>query len=142
MARKRLELREFFRVDAIVPMSVRSLTTADASQYTCHMTGQGFDENTKKGLLCKINISGAGICFESATAYSAGDLLDIRLMLETVYPGIIALCAKVLRVERYPKHYCVAVKYEWLDEDIRELIVKFVFQRERILIQEKRVGWL
>jgi hypothetical protein len=29
-----------------------------------------------------------------------------------------------------------------MDEDIRELIVKFVFQRERTLIQEKRVGWL
>jgi len=40
------------------------------------------------------------------------------------------------------KHYCIAIKYECMDEDIRELIVKFVFQRERTLIQEKRVGWL
>jgi hypothetical protein len=29
-----------------------------------------------------------------------------------------------------------------MSENIRELIVAFVFKRERTLIQEKRVGWL
>ncbi|MGO9378587.1 MAG: PilZ domain-containing protein [Dissulfurispiraceae bacterium] len=137
-----MELREFFRVDAIVPMLVRPIAAEDASRYTCYMDSTGFDKSMKSGLLSRINISGAGICFDSAITYSKGDLLEIRLMLEDVYPGIIALCAKVLRVEGCPKHYCVAVRYECMDEDIRELIVKFVFQRERILIQEKRVGWL
>jgi len=136
------ESRRFFRVGAIVPMFVRPIAAEEASHYTCNMGVQGFDKNIKKGLLSRINISGAGICFESATPYSAGDLLEIRLMLEDVYPWIIALCTKVVRVERCPKHYCIAVKYECMDEDIRELIVKFVFHRERTLIQEKRVGWL
>jgi c-di-GMP-binding flagellar brake protein YcgR len=137
-----MESREYFRVGAIVPMFVRPIAAEEASRFTCHMSVQGFTTDMKKALLNTINISGAGICFESATPYSAGDLLEIRLMLEGVYPGIISLCAKVLRVERCPKYYCVAVKYECMEEDIRELIVKFVFQRERTLIQEKRVGWL
>ncbi len=136
------ESRRFFRVGAIVPMFVRHLDAEEASHYTCNMGVQGFDKNIKKELLSRINISGAGICFESPTPYSAGDLLEVRFMLEDAYPGIISVCARVLRVESCLKHYCIAIKYECMDEDIRELIVKFVFQRERTLIQEKRVGWL
>ena len=136
------ESRGFFRVGAIVPMFVRHIDAEEASNYSCNMGVQGFDKNIKKELLSRINISGAGICFESLIPYSAGDFLEVRFMLEDVYPGIISVCTKVLRVESCPKHYCIAVKYECMDEDIRELIVKFVFQRERTLIQEKRVGWL
>lgn len=134
--------REFFRVDAGVPMSVRRMAAEEAARCSCSLSGQTFNDNLKKGLLRKINISGAGICFESPVPYSIGDYLGIRLMLESVHPGIIDLYVKVVRVERTPKNYCIAVRYECMDEEIREMIVKFVFQRERTLIQEKRVGWL
>jgi c-di-GMP-binding flagellar brake protein YcgR len=71
-----------------------------------------------------------------------GDILEMRLMLEDAYHGIIALCVKVLRVEKLSRNYRIAVNYVDMSENIRELIVAFVFKRERTLIQEKRVGWL
>ncbi|HMK55468.1 MAG TPA: PilZ domain-containing protein [Dissulfurispiraceae bacterium] len=137
-----MELREYFRVDADVPMFVRQLTKNDAVNYDCNLSGQGFGDAMKKELGRRINISGAGICFESQTPYATGDFLEIRFMLENVYEGLIAVSVEVLRVERRTKDYCVAVKYVAIDEQIRDLIVKFVFLRERILIQEKRVGWI
>jgi c-di-GMP-binding flagellar brake protein YcgR len=136
------ESREFFRVDAAVPMFVRPLTKDDAKRCSCHLTEKGFDKTLKNTLIRKINISGAGICFENDMPFTQGDILEMRLMLEDAYLGIIAFCVKVLRVEKLSKNYRIAVSYVDLSENVRELIVAFVFKRERTLIQEKRVGWL
>jgi c-di-GMP-binding flagellar brake protein YcgR len=137
-----MESREFFRVDAAVPMFVRALAIEEAKRCSCHLSEKGFDKTLKKTLMRKINISGAGICFENDTPFNIGDVLEIRLMLEETYTGIIGLCVKVLRVEKLSKNYRVAVSWVDLTENVRELIVAFVFKRERTLIQEKRVGWL
>jgi c-di-GMP-binding flagellar brake protein YcgR len=136
------EAREFFRVDAAVPMSVRSLARDEATRCLCHLSDKGFDKTLKKNLVRKINISGAGICFENDMPFAPGDILEIRLMLEDAYHGTIVLCVKVVRVEKRSRNYCMAASYVGISEDIRELIVTFVFKRERTLIQEKRVGWL
>ena len=136
------ELRQFFRVDATVPMFIRSLSDREAVRFTCRLDDKGFDKTLKERLLRKINISGAGICFESDVPYDQGEIIEMRLMLEDVYPGIIGVSVEVNRVEKKSRNYYIAVKYACIDERIRELIVSFVFQRERILIQEKRVGWL
>jgi len=136
------ESREFFRVDAAVPMLVRPLTSNEANRCYCLLTEKGFDQTLKKTLIRKINISGAGICFENDMPFTPGDILEIRLMLEDAYHGVIALCVKVLRVEKHSRNYSIAVNYVGMSENIRDLIVTFVFKRERALIQEKRVGWL
>jgi c-di-GMP-binding flagellar brake protein YcgR len=136
------ESREFFRVDAPVPMFVRSLTKDEGKRCSCHLSEKGFDKTLKKTLSRKINISGAGICFENDMPFAPGDILEMRLMLEEAYDGIIGLCVKVLRVEKLSRNYRIAVNYVDMSENIRELIVAFVFKRERTLIQEKRVGWL
>ena len=136
------ESREFFRVDADVPMFVRSLTRDEAKRCSCHLTEKGFDKTLKKTLIRTINISGAGICFQNDMPFTPGDILEMRVMLEDAYQGIIAFCVKVLRVEKLSRSYRIAVSYVDLSENVRELIVAFVFKRERTLIQEKRVGWL
>jgi len=136
------ESREFFRVDAAVPMFMRSLARDEAKRCSCHLSEKGFDNALKKTLIRKINISGAGICFENDMPFTTGDILEMRLMLEDAYHGVIAICVKVLRVEKLAKNYRIAVNYVDMSEDIREIIVAFVFKRERTLIQEKRVGWL
>ncbi len=132
------ERREFFRIDADVPVSVRS----GATQCSCRLSAVQFNEATSAAIRRRINISGAGICFSNASPCSVGELLEIELMLEDAYPGIVILCTRVLRCEKTPKNYCIAAEYVGMTEEIRELIVKFVFQRERTLMQEKRVGWL
>jgi c-di-GMP-binding flagellar brake protein YcgR len=135
------ERREFFRIDADVPVLIRAASSA-ADQCLCRLSTERFGEAAKIKLRRRINISGAGICFGNDSPNSPDEIIEMRLMLEDVYPGTIVLCTKVLRTEKMPKNYCVAVEYVGLTEEIRELIVKFVFHRERTLIQEKRVGWL
>ena len=104
-----IEAREFFRVDAAVPMYVRSLAEDEAKRCSCHLSHKGFDKTLKKTLIRKINISGAGICFENDIAYTPDDILEMRLMLEDAYHCIIALCVKGVRVEKSSRNYRIAV---------------------------------
>ncbi len=136
------ERRAFFRVDADVPIFIRIPAEDKANSCVCALSSERFSDEIKRPLIQRINISGAGICFHSERQYLAGDILDVLIMLESVYPGIITLCTRVLRAEKLRKKYRIAVEYVGLTEEIRELIAKFVFKQERSLRQEKRVGWL
>ncbi|HTZ17777.1 MAG TPA: PilZ domain-containing protein [Dissulfurispiraceae bacterium] len=136
------ERREFFRIDVDVPVFIRVPAGGEAGDCACTLSKEKFSDDIKKSLVRRINISGAGISFLSDKQYSAGDLIEMLVMIENVYPGIITLCTRVLRSEKRRNKYFTAVEYIGMTTEIRELISAFVFQLQRTLIQEKRVGWL
>ena len=136
------EKREFFRVDVEIPIFIRHVEEGDSGCCECTLIEQGFGERIKTALVQRLNISGAGICFRSDKPYQVGDVLEMRLMLEDACPGVIGLCTRVIRVEKRSRHHSIAVEYIGMTGAIRELIVKFVFLRQRAFIKEKKVGWL
>jgi hypothetical protein len=86
-----------------------------------------------------VNISGGGLSFFLPQAADLGTILEIKLMLTRNQP--IAMCvygevAKCIRQD--DNHYLIAVHYIHMDASIRDEIVRFVFEREREIIREKR----
>ena len=88
------------------------------------------------------NISAAGICFEAQNPVSPGALVQLRLLLLPSYTGISAV-GKVIRCEENPAEepgmpLRIAVDFEFLPEDDRELLVQHVVKRETRLLRKQR----
>lgn len=87
----------------------------------------------------KVNISGNGLSFESDDRYNAGQMLELRLILP--YPGeaVLYIYGDVVRIEEdVEDKVIVSIRFTVIDEDIREKIVKYVFEKQRELIRKQR----
>jgi hypothetical protein len=131
----RKELRAFLRVKAIAPLFARSRTGLPDLG---NLSTQGFDEFLKRSLTKRIDISSAGLSFESDVPFAPGDFLDLRIMLEDVYEGSIDFCVEVLRIDVYQKHYRIAVKYLDMEDTVRDVIRQFVALRESQLARSAK----
>ncbi|KAF0185772.1 MAG: type IV pilus assembly protein PilZ [Nitrospirae bacterium] len=143
MTRDDKNRRDFFRVFGYVPASVRRL---DPAVETAHLQSRLLSEadlaTWHELKVKKVNLSGRGVFFEAYERYQLGDILEIKLFLEQVQADIILAYGEVVRVENYPNHSGVAVKFFDIDERVLGIITAYVLHRERELISEKRVGWL
>lgn len=84
-----------------------------------------------------VNISGAGIRFVADQAFSIGDIIAIRIFLPLATQtqiDVLGEVRKVIEPERKGK-YCIAVKFIELSEDDREMIIKYVFKRQREILR-------
>ena len=88
----------------------------------------------------KANISGSGISFDSEELYAHGDLVEIKLMLPNLSEAIVyVMYGEIVRVEEDPGgSRTTSIKFTEIDEDIRERIVKFVFEKQRELLRKQR----
>ena len=135
--------RDFFRVFGYVPASVRRLDPEAGPENMQSRLLSEADLSTWHELkVKKVNLSGKGIFFEAYERYQVGDILEIKLFLEQVQSDIIVAYGEVVRVENYPNHSGVAVRFYDMDEKITGIITAYVLHRERELIAERRVGWL
>jgi len=86
----------------------------------------------------RVNIGGGGMSFKSQKPYAPGDLLEIKVMLHMNKPVALYLYGEVLETKRLNGDSEVAVKFILMDDRIRDEIVRFVFEREREILREKR----
>ncbi len=96
------------------------------------------DKTTKKYSLIKneyINISGAGLRFTVDQAFSIGDIIALRIFLPLSTQTQIDVLGKITRVTKKKDRYCIAVKFIELSEDDREMIIKYVFKRQREILR-------
>lgn len=84
------------------------------------------------------NIGGGGLSFLSPEAYREGDVLEIKLLLESSNPMAAYFYGKVVNIVPQADEFLVSVEFISIDESIREEIIKFVFEREREVLREKR----
>jgi c-di-GMP-binding flagellar brake protein YcgR len=87
----------------------------------------------------RVNISGSGLSFESDHPYEAGQMLELRVILP--YPGeaVLYVYGAVVRSEEHLQDtYTTSVRFTAIDEDIREKIVKYVFEKQREDLRKKR----
>ena len=91
----------------------------------------------------EVNLSGSGIKFISSVNLKTGDLLEMKLVLP-LSPGIVIdFIAKVIRVikpagktgSNEPESSEIAVKYVAINEDDREMIIRYTFKRQRELLR-------
>ena len=125
------EKRTFGRVNMLAPLFVRQMQGAAAEDCFCHLIEQKFDDYLKRSLYKKINISGSGILFESDVPFAPGGILEVKFMLDDAYLGVIYLCIEILRVDMRLRGYRIAGRYVGIDESVREMIIKYIYARER-----------
>lgn len=84
------------------------------------------------------SLSGGGVSFISPVEYDLGDLLELKIIFHSSLSGALYLYGEVVQKEQSEGGYLIAVSFLSLAEDIRDKIIKFVFEKERELLREKR----
>ena len=97
------------------------------------MHHEGFDQLP----LRKVNISGGGISFSSDTLFTPGDIIEFKLILTMQYPQSLFLYGEVIESKQDIEHN-TSVQFIAIDDFIRDEIIRFVFEREREILREKR----
>jgi hypothetical protein len=84
-----------------------------------------------------VNISAAGMRFDSPTLFHVNDLIAIRVSLPLTTSVCVNVVGKVVSAtESEPKgSYTIRVQFLDLSEDDREIIIKYVFKRQRELLR-------
>lgn len=85
-----------------------------------------------------VNISGGGISFLLPQAMAPGTILEIKLMLTRNQPVAMCIYGEVTKSVRSDDLYFIAVRYVHMDVSVRDEIIRYVFEREREIIREKR----
>lgn len=135
--------RNFFRVDAFAPVLARVVLKEEMDSLTCELLPDMEAYNVMLATDVKrVNISGAGMYFESDISFSLGDIIRVALVFKDIYAGIVVLYGKVIRSGREGRHFGIAMDFMNIDQVVIDVITRFVLQRERELIAEKKVGWL
>jgi hypothetical protein len=85
-----------------------------------------------------LNISGSGMRVHVRERFTIGEVLEIRLVLETFPSKVLHLFGEVVRVglaADRTDYYTVGIKFLGVDEEVRKEILKFDFcgHREKVL---------
>jgi len=87
----------------------------------------------------EVNISAGGLSTNTSGDFKSGDMVEIRLMLPTTPYTIFYIYGNVVKVEKIAEgRRRISVEFILIDEDIREQIVKYVFERQREILRKKR----
>ncbi|MCU0532065.1 MAG: PilZ domain-containing protein [Syntrophales bacterium] len=86
----------------------------------------------------QINISGGGLSFASSEAFNRGDILEIMTVLSAGASVALYIYGEVVASDRRSDGFEIGLKFVAMDDQIREEICRFVFERERQILREKR----
>lgn len=86
----------------------------------------------------KVNISGGGMSFLGEMKYSQGDILEFKLILTMHYPLALFLYGEVIEEIKHNPDFDTFVHFIAIDDFIRDEIIRFVFEKEREILREKR----
>jgi len=86
----------------------------------------------------QINISGGGLSFTSCEPYNRGDVLEVMMVLAAGASVAVYVYGEVVAADRRGDGYEIGMKFVAMDDEIRDEICRFVFERERQILREKR----
>lgn len=88
--------------------------------------------------LRQINISAGGMRTWVENGLALNDLVEVRMMLPTAPFMVFYIYGTVVKIEQSANKCRVSVEFTEIDDDIREQIVKYVFERQREILRKKR----
>ncbi len=86
----------------------------------------------------QINISAGGLSTFVDEAVPLGAVVEIRLVLPNSPYMVFYIYGNVVKCEQASDRFAVSIGFTEIDEDIREQIAKFVFERQREILRKKR----
>lgn len=88
-----------------------------------------------------LNISGSGMRLKSTEQFSIGDVLEIRIVLQSCPPEVLHIFGEVVRTEPLASHpgaYTVGIRFIGMNDEVRSEIVKFDFQKHQERLLKKK----
>jgi hypothetical protein len=85
-----------------------------------------------------ITISANGLDYPDADVVPVGSVLEMKIILFSLPPVAVQLYGEVISSRKRHEQYRIAVKFQGMDEHIRNEIVRFVFEKEREILRTKR----
>ncbi|MEI7638353.1 MAG: PilZ domain-containing protein [Syntrophus sp. (in: bacteria)] len=100
------------------------------------LQGEGFQSLPFKA----VHISGNGMNFTTKDPFQSGDILEIKVVLSSGQSAglYLYLYGEVVKTEKQTSGYVTVLSYIKIDDKIRDEIVRFVFEKEREILREKR----
>ena len=86
----------------------------------------------------QINISGGGLSFPWNERFERGDILEVMMVLSSSASVALYVYGEVVAVDPQNDGFEIGLKFVAMDDQIRDEICKFVFERERQILREKR----
>lgn len=129
----KFQRREYYRFNCIIEMAVKEMTYEESKAFRDGMPELVSDERMARGVI--VDISGGGLRFVSRQPHHAGGIILMEFSLplaegETPF----RLAAKVMysgEIENRESEYENRVKYEFIDKNTREDIIRYIFDAER-----------
>ena len=98
-----------------------------------------FPSNSDRELdFARVNISAGGLSIYSSQAYALDDLVETRLILPTAPSMIFYIYGKVVKCDAACEKFELCIEFTEIDDDIREEIAKYVFQKQREILRKLR----
>jgi len=85
-----------------------------------------------------ICISGNGLSFLSPECLGKGAIIEVKIVLTIIHAVALFLYGEVVTVESAENGWRVGMQFIQMDDLVRDEIIRFVFEREREMIREKR----
>jgi hypothetical protein len=100
------------------------------------------DDGLYQGRHINVNISGAGIRFTTDVNLNEGEQVELKVILPIPpYPKITSLCdvvrSSACKVEGVT-NWQTALSFKTINEDDRDLLINFIFMKERELLRRKK----
>jgi len=120
--------RDFRRADVDLRILVRKCDTTDTAlereRQLASVTAEGSPELESQ----RVNLSGSGVSFEANEPLALGDLVDIRLVLETRPRRVVAIIARIVRhVRTDGPRPIIAARFAELSEADQDAVIYSVF---------------
>lgn len=132
---RKFQRREYYRFSCVLEMNSRNLEEEEIAD----LENNGAKVNLQPGLPLKrsviVDISGGGLRFISTQAYEVGSYIFCTYML--VINGrkkrydIVGKVLAVKEMENRKGNYEHRVQYHNMSSDVREEIIKYIFEEER-----------
>jgi hypothetical protein len=86
----------------------------------------------------EVNISAGGLSTFAVGDFHTDEIVEIRLILPTAPYVVFYIYGSVVGIEEIEGRQLISAEFTLIDEDIREQIVKYVFERQREILRQKR----
>ena len=100
------------------------------------------NENVVFMAFSPLNISGNGMSLMTKEPFNLGDVLEMRIVLQTYPPKILFLYGELVRIDTTPgetETFIVGVKFLGMNEEVLQEITRFDYKkhRERLITGQK-----
>ncbi len=87
-----------------------------------------------------LNVSGSGMMIGTTEEFQKGDILEIKMVLQSYPAQVLYLYGEVVRIKENPRHpgmKNVGLNFLNINEEVRNEIIRFDFKKHRERLKKK-----